>query len=316
MAASTEAPWSEAEKVLLLTEILKDARISSTALLGIITGANVEPRWNDIPLPPGRSLRSCQTVFHTLQTLHPRTSPGQLLQSPFTHPTQTGFAGATGSRKRGAATFKEPSTSATRALQPRPATFGSLNGEQTAIMQASPGEGGAVEPPRKKRGRPSRAEMEARQQAAAAAAARGDVYPPAKSPRTPKTAKAAERRSLGGNLDMTGFSPSLMPTATMVVATPSVSLGGPPGLAGSTGKRRRGRPTKAETEAKRALLEAAAAAHAAQNQDNQMDARHDTLDDDSAVARLMQTAAEEADEADEADVQMAGSLGVQSSATL
>ena len=98
-----------------------------------------------------------------------------------------------------------------------------------------------------------------------------------------------------------------------MVATPSAQIGGQSGVGGSTGKRRRGRPTKAETEAKRAILEAA---HAAQNQDSQMDARHDTLDDDSAVARLMQTAAEEVDDGEEQDVQMTGSLGVQSSATL
>lgn len=111
---------------------------------------------------------------------------------------------------------------------------------------------------------------------------------------------------------MSGFSPGLMPSTAMV-NTPAAQVGGQTAVVGSTGKRRRGRPTKAETEAKRALLEAA---HAAHTQDNQMDPSHETLEDDSAVARLMQTAAEEVDDVDEQDVQMTGSIGVHSSATL
>ena len=41
-------------QVFLLTEILKDAPISSDVLLSLVTQSNIEPRWEEIPLPPGR----------------------------------------------------------------------------------------------------------------------------------------------------------------------------------------------------------------------------------------------------------------------
>lgn len=307
MATSSETPWSEAEKVALLTEILKDARIPSATLLNIITEARIEPRWEEIPLPMGRSLRSCQNAFQALKMVPPRMSSGSVLQSPFSHPAAHAAGVAlTSSRKRGQS-FRDPTTPGNRALQPRPSGIASLNGELAGAAQASPGDG-AVEPPRKKRGRPSRAELEARAQAAAEAAARGEVYPPAKSPRTPKPPKSAERGSAGGAAEMSEFGTGLVPATTM----PSSAHAGTSAAAGSTGKKRRGRPTKAEAQAKRVILEAAVAAHQAQS----MDPEHETLEDDSAVAGLMEQGAEEIEEGDEPEVTMTGSMDVQSSATL
>ncbi|KAI9887679.1 MAG: hypothetical protein M1823_000543 [Watsoniomyces obsoletus] len=250
MSNPNEIPWSDPEKLFLLTEILKDARISHDFLLSIIVDLKIEPRWTEIPLPPGRSVRSCQNAFQTLlntsaaTTLMPFGQPGQ--------PGLTGMVPPPSGRKR-ALPAKDPATPGNRALQPRPTAFATLNGDQSVLMQPSPGDGDAIQPPKKKRGRPSRAEVEAR---AAAAAARGEVYPPVKSPRTPKpAARPAERRSLAGHEDLS----HLAGMGTMVGVPGAATT--PAGVStvltpGSTGKRRRGRPTKAEAEAKRVIAEA------------------------------------------------------------
>ena len=255
----------------------------------------------------GRSLRSCQSTFQTLRSVQPHASPGALTQPPHSHQTHAGRPDSTISKKR-SLPFKDPSTPANRALQPRPsATLASLNGEQGAAMQPSAGDGPA-EPPRKKRGRPSKAEMEARAQAAAA---RGEVYPPVKTPRTPKSAtKPTPRRSIGGQEDLADFSGGVIP---MDVVTPQSGPGA--SGAGSVGKKRRGRPTKAEAIAKRFLLERAAAAQAA-NENHVMDPQDDGLDDEVTVATLMEGTQDEVDDADEHDVHMAASLEIESSATL
>ncbi len=176
---------------------------------------------------------------------------------PFAQPAQPGLPGMvapTSGRKR-ALPAKDPATPGNRALQPRPTAFATLNGDPSALLQPSPGDGEPVQPPKKKRGRPSRAEVEARQ---AAAAARGEVYPPAKSPRTPKPARPAERRSLAGHEDLSHLAAGMgTMTGLPVTATTTTPAGASTAVTpGSTGKRRRGRPTKAEAEAKRVIAEA------------------------------------------------------------
>lgn len=48
------APWSNAEKVALLTSILEGAGVDVPAvLLHSINSNNLIPMWNDIVLPPG-----------------------------------------------------------------------------------------------------------------------------------------------------------------------------------------------------------------------------------------------------------------------
>jgi hypothetical protein len=42
------------EQVYLLAEILKAAPIPSHVLFGLIRDANIQPRWNDMALPPGK----------------------------------------------------------------------------------------------------------------------------------------------------------------------------------------------------------------------------------------------------------------------
>jgi hypothetical protein len=113
------------------------------------------------------------------------------------------------------------------------------------------------QPPRKKRGRPTKAETEAKR---AAAALKGEVYPPPKQPKTPRSSIS------GGRVIATDAvgEPNANVAAPLAVMTPLTgymntpgSVGGGMDAPGSSGKRRRGRPTKAEAAAKRALIESA-----------------------------------------------------------
>ena len=127
-------------------------------------------------------------------------------------------------------------------LTPNPkSAFSFVNGEPDKSLATSSTAEAASEPPKKKRGRPSKADLEAKALAAAEATG-GEASSAAK---TPKTAKVG-RPSLGSGA----------PTAVM---TPPAHLAATPGTS-STIKRKRGRPSKAESEARKLMLQATAAA--------------------------------------------------------
>lgn len=170
------------------------------------------------------------------------------------HPLPTAIQGdlsiSPNPRKRPLPAANDQSTPGGRALQPRPPAFSSINGQQTSSpYQASSPADDPNQPAKKKRGRPSKAEMELR---AAAAAAKGEPYPP------PKPVKAAQGIQLPGKM----YSAPAAGVTGTTGAGEMTSPGGPassPGEPGSA-KKRRGRPTKEEAHAKRLLLEAAAVA--------------------------------------------------------
>jgi hypothetical protein len=49
-----EPPWTEHERVYLLCEVLKASPVSSQALLSFLREAQIQPRWSDTALPPGK----------------------------------------------------------------------------------------------------------------------------------------------------------------------------------------------------------------------------------------------------------------------
>ena len=73
--------------------------------------------------------------------------------------------------------------STVRDIQPRPPSFSSVNGQQQMLAPA-PIAMTPVEPPRKKRGRPTKSEFEKRQ---AEARERGEVWPKPRKSKTPRT---------------------------------------------------------------------------------------------------------------------------------
>ena len=149
-------------------------------------------------------------------------------------------------RKRAAPTSADSPATAARAIKPRPAAFAGLNGSQDAMAHNKAAETSG-QPPKKKRGRPSKADLEQRM---AEAAARGEPYRP--SPKTtahrkPKaerimTATSARTSAVGG-----------APMAMMV--SPSEGYG-----ESAATPKKRGRPSKSVMEAKQRELEDTGAA--------------------------------------------------------
>ncbi|KAH0536211.1 hypothetical protein FGG08_006893 [Glutinoglossum americanum] len=260
MATTGELPWSDAEKLVLLAEILKDAKVSPDVLLVIIKNTRIEPNWAEIPLPSGRSLNSCQNAFRSLleapspaPASRRRTIAGP--QGVLPPPN-----GSPNSKKRPYPAADVPTTS--RSIQPRPIAA-ALNGESpgpgevSTSFQGVSADADPNQPPRKKRGRPTKAETEAKRQAAAL---KGEIYPPPKQQKTPRSSISGGRVT---TTDAAGETNANV-AAPLAVMTPLSSYMSTPGTAGSGmeapgtgGKRRRGRPTKAEAAAKRALIEAA-----------------------------------------------------------
>ncbi|EFR00868.1 hypothetical protein MGYG_03871 [Nannizzia gypsea CBS 118893] len=157
----------------LLTEILKKAGVSSAYLFSIIRENRIAPSWMEIPLPPGRSLSSCQTAFYRMEqeyTSQYRQSipgpPAPLQMSPII-------------RKRPAPPGERPLASAPRAIQPKPHTADTSRYSMSEVRTGVPIPR-APEPPRgdtpRKRGRPSKVEMQRRR---IAEEARSQAHPAA-----------------------------------------------------------------------------------------------------------------------------------------
>ncbi|RAL10093.1 putative AT DNA binding protein [Aspergillus homomorphus CBS 101889] len=180
MSNSAERLWNEEEKYMLLTEILKKARVPSSHLVKIIRDFGITPSWADIPLPPGRSLNSCQMAFYNMcQHFQLTVNPGR---GPVPHahdsaPPATAPLDAGALRKRPLFPL-DKGIRPHRAIQPRPAistaSYSSESGASALLSPSSENITVRGEPPRK-RGRPSKAESERRK---AAAEARGETYPP------------------------------------------------------------------------------------------------------------------------------------------
>ncbi|KAI9799708.1 MAG: hypothetical protein M1825_004443 [Sarcosagium campestre] len=243
MADYGERPWSESEKIYLLAEILKGAGLRTEILLNFINVEGIEPRWEDTPLPHGRSLRSCQNAFHGLRALHSAsayTAVTSAAPSPLSY--QAVASEQINPRKR-PLSIKEQSSPAGRTLQPRPPAFSPLNGP---VYQPVPAED-LSQPPKKKRGRPSKAEAEFR---AAEAAARGEPYPPRRSPKTPKRPKQAD--TAVASMSVEDLAPGIVAGATATPATPAeaqVSNTTVPATTETGSGVKRKRPQHSESEA-------------------------------------------------------------------
>ena len=141
----------------------------------------------------GRSVAACQ---HAYQALFQRT--------PYTEEQKH-------KRLRRPPSFGEPSPVTERALQPRPISFAPVNGPP----QISPATEG--DKPRKKRGRPNKEEHDRR---VAEAAARGDVYP---KPRKPRTLRPSLEGQGVETVEVVGGAAS-----TAVMFTPNKTIYAPP----------------------------------------------------------------------------------------
>ncbi|KAB2105248.1 hypothetical protein AG0111_0g7090 [Alternaria gaisen] len=246
-SSSREPPWAEHEKVYLLAEILKAAPIPSHVLFGIIRDANIQPRWNDMALPPGRSVRSSQIAFDSLAATY--SAPGQEYRRPQL-PAPMLYPGPDITRKR--PLQPEASTPVGRLLQPRPPH--SFPGE---FMPAGPAYTSTINPSgepanKKKRGRPTKAEA---QQRAQEAAARGEVYPPPRRGRQSITVPPGPSPPSSDPRPHDRTPPPTAPSQQAPAITPQRQIGVEHGSESSSGKRRRTRPQPLELEKHRATSE-------------------------------------------------------------
>ncbi|KLJ09165.1 hypothetical protein EMPG_15412 [Blastomyces silverae] len=168
--------WKDDEKVELLTEIIKQAKIPPGFLYSMIQEHRIHPAFMEIPLPPGRSLIACQNAYH-----HMAQEYSHMFQSrsPFgpNAPSQI----SPGDRKRPLHTLQtdKPPTGH-RNIQPKPTPPGRYPSTDILTPQQLPPsvDNSALNERPRKRGRPSKAETQRRNQAAAQA--RGEIYPPVK----------------------------------------------------------------------------------------------------------------------------------------
>ncbi|KAF2205427.1 hypothetical protein GQ43DRAFT_16261 [Delitschia confertaspora ATCC 74209] len=236
-----DIPWQEHEKVYLLTEIIKAAPLPSSVLYGLIRDYQIQPKWNDIALPHGRSLRSCQAAYQDITRTY--STPDYRHQQRTQLPPPIIYPGPDISKKRSL----PPEPVAPFGVRPiRPRTDISGDPRQLVPINEPVYTISAGEPPnKKKRGRPTKAETEARQ---AAAAARGETYPP---PRKGKPAAPilSAGQSPPGQGPLRAASSVLAPMAPFPSAsTPQYPTQPEEGSESTSSKRKRSKPTPLELE--------------------------------------------------------------------
>ena len=153
--------------------------ITKTRLLSLQTCSHPLPVMNHVYLRltrdrPGRSVSACQKAFDNLYARVYQIPLQPVGQAPQPSPSAK-------PRKRPAASG-DISTGLNRELQPRTPGFVTVN-EPTELTAYPPGLADSLDQRRKKRGRPSKAEVEVK---AAEYAARGEPYPPPRRSKNPK----------------------------------------------------------------------------------------------------------------------------------
>ncbi|KAI9741937.1 MAG: hypothetical protein M1834_000326 [Cirrosporium novae-zelandiae] len=254
MAVPTEKPWTEQEKVFLLSEIIRAANIPSGSLklFQLIQENSVLPLWTEIPLPPGRSLSSCRNAYDEISRIaHPYHETKSFLPMPGPFSRPEAVASSSHTLKRPFSATELSSVPAARALQPRP-PIASFESTREAPRVQIPSAEHVSGPPKKKRGRPSNAELEKKR---AYYESIGQPYPePSKRPTKPRKSDppVVKHREL---------KPSPAPVATgftpITVSTPRRSPPREVSVTSSNGKRR-GRGTKENHDEKIKFLEEAA----------------------------------------------------------
>ncbi|KIW17097.1 hypothetical protein PV08_04288 [Exophiala spinifera] len=188
MSNLLNGPWSNAEKVALLTSILEGAGVDVPAiLLHSINSNALMPMWNDITLPPGRSLNACRKAFEDMLGGSGRHSFPSIAVPTFAPQLFDPHA-----MQGRSASGQEPPPPTHRSIKPRPprstdSPMASTTATEgfTILGPYAPDQG--IER-RKKRGRPTKEEVEERERRLALV---GQTYEPkrrpAKKPRSSET---------------------------------------------------------------------------------------------------------------------------------
>ncbi|KAK3614630.1 hypothetical protein LTR56_027130 [Elasticomyces elasticus] len=233
-------PLSNDEKNFLLAEIIKQTSPLLSVLFNAAMNCNPQPRWEDLALPSakqslGRSLNTCRNAFEELKRAPsqqyavaqygpqtplsaPLSAPPHILKRPFPH--EAPFTG--------------------RIIAPRPTTFGPSVAGGPSVSDPAP---------KRRRGRPPKAETQAKEAAAAAAAAasRHQAGPAPLQAPLPLVAQQSVSTPVSATEEArsTQSAPTRMPiSAVLTPVVPHTASSS----SGSSGKRRRGRSLRNEPE--------------------------------------------------------------------
>ncbi|KXT17392.1 hypothetical protein AC579_3851 [Pseudocercospora musae] len=185
-----EQPWSNHEKNYLLAEIIKNANLHPHVLFDVLRSYNIQPRWEEIPLPPGRSLNSSRYAFEALRA-------SLQMGTPIAAHTPTPLSTAPPTLKRGlpyeGASYSAgaPGPAGGRAIMPKlqPSPAPTIYAHQS---QSS-------EPPiKRKRGRPTKAEALKKAETAGATSQTPGAPGPTSGPRMVAQASSQPTESSPG----------------------------------------------------------------------------------------------------------------------
>ncbi|TKA67288.1 hypothetical protein B0A55_09238 [Friedmanniomyces simplex] len=223
--------WSNDEKNFLLAEILKQQSPSSNVFWNFVASLNPQPRWDDLPLPAGRSLNACRYAFDELR----RAPPQPYMTGPYG--PHTPLSAPPPGIKR---PFQLESAFPGRSIAPKPSN----------LAPSGIGQPSASEPaPKRRRGRPSKADMQARDAAGSAGSSEAGPAPPlVQYPQVPPQsvgtpvsvgpAPVEEPQPAQQSLTRMPISAVLTPVAPHTASSSS----------SSSGKRRRGRSMRNDPE--------------------------------------------------------------------
>ncbi|OAP63704.1 hypothetical protein AYL99_02931 [Fonsecaea erecta] len=231
-------PWTLSEQIVLLTNIIQGAGQDVPAfLVRAMEQSNIQPRWDDVALPAGRTPPACRQMYNYLRSQY-RTFPGTGVQGFPQQPL------APYPEVRAVSVPESDAPQPTRrAIQPRPPRSTdspippTTNGEAFRIFrpftQPEP-----LGEKRRKRGRPTKEEVEERDRKLAEV---GQTYEPKRRP----TKKSRPSETPGSLSEALATTSPVMQTPRLQQVTPKEET--------SSGKRR-SRRQRDEGESSRQAL--------------------------------------------------------------
>lgn len=210
-------PFTEAEKRFVLAEVIRTSSIPIERLLGFLQEGNVvEPTWQDMHIPHGRTAKMCMDMFNNLRSgQHHLYSGMSTIASVNTSSKRKSAPDAFEHLMTGPPPKRRQSgvenVPAAREIRPKASNGGSPNPASSMPTTQA-----------KKRGRPSKADAERKQ---LEAIQRGEVIPPAHI-----TPKAGQQLGEGVMSTYMPIAPTPTPTATPLTPQPITHEQSPRGL--------------------------------------------------------------------------------------
>ncbi|KAG9242116.1 hypothetical protein BJ878DRAFT_188460 [Calycina marina] len=173
-----EPPFKDTEQRFLLAEAIKHSDIPLDRLVRVLTDGNVTPDWEQMQIPHSRNVNSCRRTWDILrnEVRTGLTSSSYYQQQHPSAPSSSHKRRSTLNQYDSSGEISSPKRrqsgtdiTTTRTIQPKPTTTALASPQQYSPSTLGPGE-----PGKKKRGRPSKAEIEKRNRVATE---RGEILP-------------------------------------------------------------------------------------------------------------------------------------------